>query len=71
MLSRPSCPKCQEKICVDCDFHGWFVQCRMCSYISYLQELDVSQDNDIEITCSLSQNEVLIYCRIQDHSMIN
>ncbi len=71
MIGRQYCPKCRGEIYIDRDFHGWFVRCRMCSYISYLQELDVSQDNDIEITCSLSQNEVLICCRIQDHSMIN
>ena len=71
MLSWQPCPKCQGKKYIDHDFHDWFVQCRMCGYTRYLQELDISQVNGVEITCQLSRNEVVIISQIQDRATLN
>ena len=57
MLSWQSCPKCQGKIYIDSDLYGWFVQCLMCGYSHDLEELAISQDNNVEIELKLSQNE--------------
>ncbi len=71
MFSQQSCPKCQGKIYIDHDFHGWFVRCRTCGCTRYLQELDISQVNGVEITCQLSGNEVVILSQIQDQATLN
>lgn len=58
MLNWQSCPKCQGKIYIERDLHGWFVQCLMCGFYHDLEELAISRDNSVEIELKLSQNEV-------------
>ena len=57
MLSQHSCPKCNGKLYIDSDLHGWYVQCLMCGFFHDLEELDISQNKDSEIELQLSQSK--------------
>ncbi len=46
MFRWQHCPRCKEKLRIERDEYGWYVECIMCGYTHDLKRVNVRQRNN-------------------------